>query len=85
VENRVSRRDDDGNDSFFVADAAVGYRLPHRRGLIGLEARNIFDTRLKYHDESFRDFRDAFSDAAQPVASRFIPERTVLARITVGF
>jgi tetratricopeptide (TPR) repeat protein len=77
--------DQDGHSSYFVADAAIGYRLPHRRGFVGVELRNIFDERTKYQDDSFREFRDAFSDTTQVSAGRFIPERTILARVTLSF
>ncbi len=32
-----------GEDDFFVLDAAIGYRLPRRRGIISLEGANLLD------------------------------------------
>jgi tetratricopeptide (TPR) repeat protein len=61
-----------GDDQFWVIDAAIGYRLPKRLGLITLEARNLFD-------EGFR-FQDI--DPANP---RIQPERFVFARFTLAF
>lgn len=69
----------DGEDTFFIVDAAIGYRLPQRLGAVSLESRNLFNTGFKYQDDSFRDFREA------PALSRFIPERTIVGRLTVSF
>ena len=33
----------EGDDQFWVVDAAISYRLPKRLGLISLEAKNLFD------------------------------------------
>jgi hypothetical protein len=69
----------EGNDVFFVIDAAAGFRFPQRRALISLEARNLFDQGFKLQDDSFRKFGD------EPAISPFIPERTILARLTLNF
>jgi len=61
-----------GSTDFFVLDAAVGYRLPRRWGLLQLEAVNLFD-------ESFR-FQDT-----DPMNPRITPGRCVLMRWTVSF
>ncbi|HWP34424.1 MAG TPA: tetratricopeptide repeat protein, partial [Thermodesulfobacteriota bacterium] len=61
-----------GKDSFWIVDAALGFRLPGRRGLISVEARNLFD-------ETFR-FQEL--DPANPEIS---PERVVLVRATLAF
>ena len=37
-----------------VLDSFVGYRLPQRRGMLTLEARNILDEEFSYQDDSFR-------------------------------
>lgn len=67
----------EGHDLFTVVDAAIGYRLPKRLGVMSFEVRNLFDRRFKYQDNSFREFeRDV------PSISRFTPERTVFGRIT---
>lgn len=68
----------EGSDNFFVVDAVVGYRLPQRRGLLSIGVNNLFDTGLKYQDDSFRTFSN------QPPDGPFFPERTVLARLTLN-
>lgn len=68
-----------GSDTFFLVDAAVGYRFPNRFGLASLEVRNVFDSGFKYQDDSFRESREA------PTISRFIPERTILGYLTLYF
>ncbi|HOD34777.1 MAG TPA: TonB-dependent receptor [Syntrophales bacterium] len=62
----------EGTDTFWVFDAALGYRLPKRYGIISLEVRNLFN-------ESF-NFQD--TDPANP---RIFPERLILGRITLNF
>jgi len=62
---------------FVVVDAAIGYRLPKRRGILSLEVRNLFDEDFLYQDTNIQ----------QPVPSnpRFIPDRTVMGRVTLSF
>ena len=82
VQQDVNAKDPDnpeGNDSFVTVDAALGYRFPQRRGLVSKEARNITDKRVKFQDDNFRARTDA------PIVSRFIPEQTVVARVTLSF
>jgi tetratricopeptide (TPR) repeat protein len=61
-----------GADQFWVVDAGVGYRLPKRRGLITLEARNLFDEKFKFQD----------TDPANP---QIQPSRSIFGRITLVF
>ena len=61
-----------GDDQFFVVDAAIGYRLPNRWGIITLEAKNLFDNRFHFQD-------------TDPVNPSISPERLVLVRFTVAF
>ncbi len=61
-----------GADQFWVVDAAIGYRLPKRRGLITLEARNLFDEKFKFQD----------TDPANP---QIQPSRVIFGRITLEF
>jgi hypothetical protein len=70
----------EGDDSFVTVDASVGYRFPNRRGLISLAVNNIFDNGFRYQDNSYREFGEG-----RPTVSRFIPERTILARLTLNF
>ena len=39
-----------GDDQFWVVDASIGYRLPKRRGLITIEARNLFNNSFNFQD-----------------------------------
>src|SRR5205823_4505647 len=66
------------SDEFFLVDASIGYRLPKRRGLISLEAKNLFDDDFLYQDPSIQSAR-----AAQ--YPRFVPDRTVFLRATFAF
>jgi tetratricopeptide (TPR) repeat protein len=59
-------------DSFWVVDAALGYRLPKRLGIISLEAGNLLDEQFGFQD----------TDPSHP---RISPERIVAARITLSF
>ncbi len=59
-------------DTFWLFDAAVGYRLPRRLGSVTLEARNLLDERFHFQDV----------DPANAVFSR---ERAILGRLTLIF
>ena len=67
----------EGQDDFVVVDAAMGYRLPKRIGVVSLEGRNLLDENFQYQDDNFR--------IAEPTSPRFIPERSVLVRVTLSF
>jgi outer membrane receptor protein involved in Fe transport len=60
-----------------VVDAALGYRLPKRWGILTLGARNLLDEKFLYQDDNFRT-----SDIRYPF---FIPDRVIFARITLSF
>ena len=75
----------DGNSTFFVVDATIGFRLPERRGLLSLQVRNLFDTRTQFEDDTYREFRDAFSQPTPPPTLVYIPERSFLIGITLSF
>ena len=77
VRRAASSTQGQGQDSFFVVDAMLGYRFPKRRGLMSLGIKNLFETRLKFQDDSFREFRD------EPVTGPYFPERFISARITL--
>jgi hypothetical protein len=66
-----------GSDEFVLLDATLGYRLPKRRGILSLEGLNLLDENFGFEDDNFR--------IAEPRNSRFIPGRTVLARVTLSF
>lgn len=62
----------DGSDHFWVVDAAVGYRLPKRFGLLTVEVKNLFDEEFNFQD----------TDPANPT---IYPERLILGRLTLSF
>jgi len=61
-----------GTDRFWTLDAAVGYRLPRRRGVATLEVRNAFDSAFRFQDTS-------------PEEPTVVPARQVVARLTLAF
>ncbi len=67
----------EGISKFFLVDASVGYRLPNRRGILSLEARNLFDEHFLYRNANFM--------TPELVNPRFIPTRTIFARVTLNF
>jgi tetratricopeptide (TPR) repeat protein len=69
----------DGDDSFYIVDASIGYRLPKRFGVISLQVSNIFDEGFRYQDDSFREFENEASTGP------YIPERQILARVTLNW
>jgi len=66
-------------DEFSVIDAAIGYRLPDRRGIISLEVRNLLGEEFLYTDY------DYINNVPATTGSRFIPDRSILGRITISF
>ena len=44
----------DGRDDFVVVDAALGYRLPKRLGIMSLGVRDLLDEEFRFQDDSFR-------------------------------
>jgi tetratricopeptide (TPR) repeat protein len=60
-----------GDDQFWLVDAAIGYRLPRRYGIITIGAKNLFDESFSYADT------DPFNPKIQP-------ERLFFARITLS-
>jgi Flp pilus assembly protein TadD len=61
-----------GDDSFWVFDAAVSYRLPKRLGFITVGAKNLFD----------KSFQFADTDPTNPAIQ---PRRFLFARATLSF
>jgi len=66
------------SDDFVLVDAAIGYRLPNRWGIISLEARNLFDKEFLFQDQNYRTSRYSTNP-------RFTPGQTILGRITFSF
>ena len=65
------------SEEFVTVDAALGFRLPNRRGLVSLEVHNLFDEEFLYQDVNIRK-----PEASNP---RFIPERTFMLRAMLSF
>jgi tetratricopeptide (TPR) repeat protein len=65
------------DDRFWLTDITMGYRLPARRGLISISVRNLFDQEFLYQDSNFQ--------TNEPRLSAILPERNVLARLTLVF
>jgi hypothetical protein len=61
----------DGDDQFWLFDAAISYRLPKRYGFVTVGARNLFDKEFKYYD----------TDPNNPA---IIPDRMFFVRITLS-
>jgi outer membrane receptor for monomeric catechols len=68
-----------GEDDFTLVDVAVGYRLPKRYGIVSLAVQNISDKEFDYRDNSYRVSQD------EPMVGPYLPERSVMARLTVNF
>jgi tetratricopeptide (TPR) repeat protein len=70
------------NNNFFLVDIGIGYRLPKRYGIIGLEMRNVFDERFNYQSLGRRQIQDETIDQG-PVP--FFPERSIFAQFTLAY
>jgi outer membrane receptor protein involved in Fe transport len=83
VDQKVVRSDfstqGQGSDNFFLVDAAIGYRLQKRFGIISLGVKNLFDKEFKYQDDSYREFRD------EPATGPYFPDRTILGQVSINF
>jgi outer membrane receptor protein involved in Fe transport len=61
-----------GQDDFWVVDAALGYRLPRRYGLVFIEVRNLLDEEFRFQD-------------SDPTNSLIARERAVFAKAKLAF
>jgi cytochrome c-type biogenesis protein CcmH/NrfG/opacity protein-like surface antigen len=68
-----------GEDSFFLVDAAVGYRFARRGGLFSLAVKNLFDTEFYYQDDSYRE------TSVEASTGPYFPDRTILGNLTLNF
>jgi tetratricopeptide (TPR) repeat protein len=66
-----------GDDEFVLIDAAIGYRLPKRYGVIKIQVKNLFDEDFNYQDLGLRTL--------EREVLPFLPERTISAQITLAF
>ena len=44
----------EGEDQFWVVDAAISYRLPKQYGFLTVGAKNLFDRSFRYQDTDYR-------------------------------
>lgn len=68
-----------GSSDFTVLDLTAGYRMPARRGIVSLTVKNATDENFDYQDDTFM----AFSE--QPLLSPYIPEVSVVGKVTFSF
>src|SRR6185436_11569175 len=66
-----------GYDEFAVVNASAGYRMPDNRGIVSIEALNLFD-------EDFQ-FQNRTTQLDLSAAPRYAPDLTVLGRLTLNF
>ena len=68
---------EEDSEDFVVVDAAIGYRMPQRRGIVSLEVFNLFDEDFLYQDSNIQK--------SEPSNPQYIPDRTVMGRLTLSF
>ena len=66
-------------DDFTLVDAAIGYRLPKRWGLLTLTVNNLLDEEFSFQDASFKT-SDIYG-----VVRPFVPARTLMASVELTF
>lgn len=59
------------SSSFWIVDAAVGYRFPRRWGAFVVDARNLFNKKFGFYERS--------------VQERVVPARSVVARLEITY
>ena len=67
----------DSSANSWLVDAAIGYRLPHRRGIVSLELNNLLDQEIHWQDDSFR--------SSEQQNRRFNPERSAMIRLNLNY
>jgi tetratricopeptide (TPR) repeat protein len=75
-----------GEDAFWVADAALSYRLPKRYGFITVGATNLFDQHFRYQET---DLALVAGNQERPISltrnALILPARTFFAILTLAF
>jgi outer membrane receptor protein involved in Fe transport len=83
VEQRVKYQSDtknplqSGNNHFWVLDAAIGYRLPKRWGILSFGIKNLLN-------EQF-NFEEVNTTTGATVATQFQPDRMLFGQITLSY
>ncbi len=65
-----------GFEQFWTVDANIGYRLPHKKGVVSFEVRNLLDEDFSY--------QSAF-DASGPQLTPYVPEREFFVKLSLFF
>ena len=68
---------------FFILDAAIGYRLPKRKGVLSLEGRNLLDKQFSYRNFNLQPINSTNLNFSP--TRTFTPGRTVFVRLTLNF
>jgi outer membrane receptor for ferrienterochelin and colicin len=66
------------SENFILTNTVFGYRFPQRGGLLALQINNLFDKEFNYQDYNFQTTNNLFNP-------RYIPERTIYARLIFNF
>ena len=77
VTNELGPAESESWGDLWLVDAAIGYRLPNRRGIASLELNNPLDQKVHWQDDSSR--------SSEQQNCRFIPERSAMAHLNLNF
>lgn len=67
---------DTENESFWIFDTTVGYRLPKKLGTVGFEVHNLFNNNFNYQSTF---------DASGPQLTPFVPERQFFLKLSLFY
>ena len=67
----ISDPAEEGDDTFWVVDVAINYRLPKRYGFLTVGATNLFDESFEYAETDFNN-------------PRIQPDRTIFGKVTLA-
>ena len=79
VERSATATQSSGDETFFLVDLSLGYRLPKRLGSVSLSVRNALDKKFNFQDDSYREFRD------EPSTGPYFPDRTIMGQVMLSF
>jgi tetratricopeptide (TPR) repeat protein len=74
---------EDGNDSFWLVDAAIKYRLPKRHGFITIGVANLFDEDFEYFDTEAKLSPTSYNPTL--IIPRIQPDRSAFLKLTLAF
>ncbi|MCM8855750.1 MAG: FecR domain-containing protein [Candidatus Thiodiazotropha sp.] len=72
----------DAEDTFWLTDLLLSYRLPNKHGLVSLGVKNVFDKEFNFED---RNSYDSLAVEASASPSSLSPERVVYGQISLTF